>query len=240
MKMSVEERFWSKVDKDGPVPPHCPELGPCWVWTAGKDECGYGVIRVGPRGMKAHRLSLALAGNPPPSGKEACHKCDNPGCVNPAHLFIGTHLENMRDCHAKGRNAVLRGDDSPSRRHPERLARGDRHGARLHPERLCRGDAHWTRQRPERRFFGDDNPRRKHPETCPRGESHGSAKLTESQVLEIRASYAEGSRQVDLAKRYGVAQTLISAIVRRRVWKHLSPAPMPPASDEQCTPALTP
>jgi len=101
-------RFWAKVNKNGPIPEHKPELGPCWVWTAATDPRGYGRFGVGSHGLNrvyfAHRVSLALAGQMPPDELQGCHHCDNPPCVRPDHLFIGTLLDNMADMAAKGRN----------------------------------------------------------------------------------------------------------------------------------------
>jgi hypothetical protein len=97
-------RFWSKVDRDGPIPPHRPELGPCWIWTAGKHRHGYGLFTFGEGNYYlAHIASYALAKSPIRGGLQVCHHCDNPPCCNPAHLFLGTARDNARDMHAKGR-----------------------------------------------------------------------------------------------------------------------------------------
>lgn len=110
----LADRFWAKVLQDGPIPEHCPELGPCWTWLGYINPNGYGMIGSGGHGRPflAHRVSYEENIGPIPPGMNACHYCDNPGCPNPAHLFLGTQADNMRDMGAKGRakGAVLRGD----------------------------------------------------------------------------------------------------------------------------------
>jgi hypothetical protein len=95
------ERFWEKVDKNGPT--IRPELGPCWLWTGAKKELGYGVINDGGKIVRASRVSFEHHIRKLEPGEEACHKCDNPPCIHPEHLFAGTHGDNMRDMYAKGR-----------------------------------------------------------------------------------------------------------------------------------------
>lgn len=79
----------------------------CWLWVGALQNSGYGHVKI-PRSRKstgAHRLSYMLHVGPIPDGMDVCHKCDTKTCVNPAHLFVGTRLENLRDCVAKGRNS---------------------------------------------------------------------------------------------------------------------------------------
>lgn len=91
-KRTPEQRFWDYA-----------AIGPdCWGWS-GHTSCGYGVITV-PRGqMKAHRFSYELHNGPIPKGLHVLHRCDNPPCCNPKHLFLGTQAENTSDMDAKGR-----------------------------------------------------------------------------------------------------------------------------------------
>ena len=99
-----EERFWNKVDKDGPVPEHMPHLGKCWVWTACINDSGYGIFTVKGQNIRAHRFSYLLYHNTIPDDKPfILHKCDNPACVRPQHLWAGTHSENMQDAVQKKR-----------------------------------------------------------------------------------------------------------------------------------------
>jgi len=157
---TFEQRFWEKVDRRTD--------GECWEWLASKND-GYGHLRVDRQHMeKAHRISYRLNVGPIPPGMAVMHRCDNPACVNPRHLELGTLAENNHDRNAKGRQAK---------------------GARLSEVK--------------------------------RGELHGAAVLTECDVLAIRARHDVGARNRDLAAEYGVEQSTISAVVRRRSWKHL-------------------
>lgn len=103
---TVEERFWLKVDTNGPVPAHAPELGPCYVWTGSTNEHGYGTFWQGPRRWKAHRFAWLLAEGREPS-EHALHRCDNPPCVRRSHLFEGSQSDNMLDMYAKGRKVPI-------------------------------------------------------------------------------------------------------------------------------------
>ena len=129
---TVKERFEKKFVVDA-------ESG-CWLWTASKFPNGYGQIGIGGRNRYAHRVSHELYVGPIPDGMLVCHTCDIPLCVNPSHLWLGTHADNMSDRNKKGRQAA--GNKHGARLHPERLAHGDNNGARLYPERMPRGEQH--------------------------------------------------------------------------------------------------
>ena len=89
-------RFWDKVY---PI-----ETG-CWIWAGSTRRKGYGVFNFGYDLFSVHRLSYStFVAPPPPPTLFVCHSCDNPSCVNPAHLWVGTHTDNMRDMAAKGRS----------------------------------------------------------------------------------------------------------------------------------------
>ncbi len=98
----LTDRFWHFVNKGGPVPAHTPNIGPCWVWT-GNCTVGYGMIKIERRQRHAHRISWELHNGNIPDGLWVLHRCDNPPCVNPAHLFLGTAADNARDRVRKGR-----------------------------------------------------------------------------------------------------------------------------------------
>ena len=81
----------------------------CWFWTAYKDRAGYGTVRVGSKKRKAHRVMHEQIKGEIPAGLLVCHSCDNPSCVNPAHLWVGSSSENILDAVAKGRWTHTRG-----------------------------------------------------------------------------------------------------------------------------------
>jgi len=144
------ERFWAKVQKKGP--------DECWPWTGGMIR-GYGVFTVPKakqRNRRASRFSFELSNGPIPEGLCVCHRCDNPPCVNPSHLFLATNRENTAD-----------------------------------------------KVRKKRHLFG---------------EKHLQAKLTQADVLAIRAS---SERTGVIAARYGIHRT---TALRARIgerWAHL-------------------
>lgn len=162
----LAERFWEKVNKDGPTCSHFPELGPCWLWTGCSQyrsgRISYGRIAYGTKVALAHRVSWELNIGPIPHGHQVLHRCDNPQCVNPTHLFLGTQVENIADMVAKQRQGAARGEKA------------------------------WC------------------------------AKLTASKVKEIREKHKSGGvTMVDLAREYGVSDSMIQFIIQRKNWKHV-------------------
>ena len=97
MKLSKQDRFWSKVEI---IPFHS-----CWEWTASKSKAGYGRFSLGRKlGVaKAHRISWSLSYGTIPEDLCVLHRCDNPGCVRPEHLFLGTIKDNVQDMISKNR-----------------------------------------------------------------------------------------------------------------------------------------
>lgn len=101
--LGVEERFWSKVNKDGPIPAYRPDLGPCWLYTGNTPKLGYGLFWLDGTKIGAHVAAYQFTVGPVPTGKELDHRCRVKRCVKtirdehgPAHVDPVTHLENMR------------------------------------------------------------------------------------------------------------------------------------------------
>jgi hypothetical protein len=173
-----------------------PVPGVCWDWQGGLNATGYGRIFVrrpdgSQTGRFATHIAWELAAGPIPPGFVICHTCDRPACVR--NDDVGWY--------------EIDGIMRPRRGHLWLGTLAENAMDRGFKGRAPRGDASWRRMRPD---------------LVPRGEAISSAKLTESAVRDIRRRYAAGGvRQIDLARRYGVTQTVISAVVLRHTWKHV-------------------
>lgn len=176
----------------------------CWLWTANRQKNGYGLFSMNGTPRGAHRIAYELYVGPIPDGLYVCHACDVKRCVRPDHLWLGTQADNLADMVRKGRSAT--GDKHGTRTRPERVASGDKNGSRKHPERLARGDSHYSRL---------------HPERISRGEQHYATKLTDEDVIAIRA--AVGLTQKQIAIQYNVVPSTIGLIRGGKTWAHLLP-----------------
>jgi hypothetical protein len=124
----LEEHFWSKVHK----------TPTCWLWTATRRPGGYGTYYIDRYPALAHRVAWELANSQlVPTGKYVLHYCDNPPCVRPEHLFLGTAADNMHDAQRKGRKAI----------NPRIRGRGRAVGERVNTSRLTAEDVVEIRQR---------------------------------------------------------------------------------------------
>lgn len=180
-------RFQRKVDVRGP--------DDCWLWTSTKIRQGYGFFGKNGQSFLASRFAYFMHTGIDPKDRLVCHKCDNPPCCNPGHLFLGTYADNSNDMVMKGRA------NRPT---------GDKSWTRMYPERVPKGEDHWMR---------------KSPEKVPKGQHRFNAKLTEAQIKEIRDTYLPWNEgefgSVALARRFGVTRACILHAARGLTYKNI-------------------
>lgn len=203
-----EARYWAKVDRR--------RDDECWPWTASTNSFGYGTFR-GDGDQLAHRYAYRIAVGAIPAGMVVCHRCDNPPCQNPGHLFLGAPADNIADMDVKGRrrSGIRRGEANPNARFTDEQV----------AEMCAMYSAGSTQDEIAERFSTSQQVISKALRTRgttaingryrrARGERNTNAKLTDEQVVEIREAYAlRIANQRELGERYGVSQPTISSIV---------------------------
>lgn len=170
----------------------------CWFWKAGLNR-GYGAFWLGGNNKPASRMAYVFTYGPIPDELLVCHSCDA--------RYETTDPTYKKCCNPHHLFLGTPDDNAKDTARKGRTALGDRHHSVTHPEWLARGEKSGAK---------------KHPERIPRGERAGLAKLTESQVIDIRQRYAARTAvQTELAREFGVRQTTISMILSRKTWTHI-------------------
>lgn len=221
-----EARFWSKVTVG--------DRSECWEWRGARLASGYGEFSVNGKNHRAHRIAYQLSVGDISDGLHICHSCDNPGCVNPAHLWEGTPADNIADRDAKGRNRAPRGSERPNSILTEDAVRDIRlryatgrvtqkqlaseHGVDTTTVTRIISGQNWKHIKstltPEQIEMATDSNRA-------RGERSGRAKLTLADVVEIRRKFAAGASKSELGREYGVSANTIGNAINRG-WKQLT------------------
>lgn len=218
--------FWQKVDKSGD----------CWNWTAFKYGSGYGVVRYGRKNYNAHRLSYAMANGGVPDGMIICHRCDNPSCVNPDHLFAGTYHDNTRDMIQKGRKCDSSGERNGQAKLRstqvveirKRYAVGDISHHELAEQYnvstaliglITQGKV-WPK------CGGPISDgmiiRNKRPSKVS-GERNHKAKMTADKVVALRERYASGGITMrKIGELFGICPQTACSIIHRKKWRHVA------------------
>lgn len=226
----TKEQFWENVSK----------TSDCWLWQRRRTKFGYGELSFEGRHVTAHRLSYELANGPPPAGARVLHRCDNPPCVNPEHLFVGSQADNVKDMDLKGRRRTARGDASGARTRPDRRPRGVRQwNAQLTDEQVMTLRARYDAGASAYEIAGELGV---HPDTAWRaatgqqwahlpgysartgrrtGMIHHHAKLDDEKVIEIRRRVAAGEEQEAVGTFFGVSQHCIWSVVHHKTWKRV-------------------
>lgn len=204
----------------------------CIVWVAGRTKAGYGRVHApaypSARGY-AHRLAWLVAYGAHPCIPDAelptttfvCHRCDNPPCVRPDHLFLGSASDNALDRERKGRRTRVR------LRRVTQCSRGHAYDAentyigRSNGARRCRACLHLNNA--ARRALRATKPKTPTAQKAVRrGATHFMAKVTDAQIREIRERGDAGEGCASLARAFGISEANASRIARRLIWRHVS------------------
>jgi hypothetical protein len=214
--LSAEDRFFLQFRK----------TDECWLWAASTDKDGYGIFRGAVGGKmytRAHRFSYALhTGEVIPNELIVMHSCDNPRCVNPDHLSLGTTLDNMRDKISKGRSQVPQGEDSTHALLTESQVRAIMLDARPYAQiaadyGVAASTIGSVKQRVSWRSVEVDQIVHA-ARIGQQGAKQWSTHLTDDDVREIRGSKLTGK---ELAEKYGLSPQAICDIRKRRSWRHV-------------------
>lgn len=204
MGKTLQERFDEKYIPE-------PNSG-CWLWIGAVCSNGYGQLRMPDRLMRATHVSLDLAGRSVPQGLCACHHCDNPTCVNPEHLFIGTRKDNSQDAVRKGRASK-----PPVAKKGQGLQDACYRGHPLSGENLYVGRGGYRACVECRRIF-------KRGMRAERVAQGLTTRGTPRQIFtpdDIRAIRADGRNAQAIANEHGVTAANIRMIRRRATWAHV-------------------
>lgn len=205
---SIIARFWAKVDKNGPVPPHRPELGQCWVWKASKSGDGYGSFGIRLKknswvSVGAHVVAYKMQKGLVPHGLHVCHACDNRTCCNGDHLFVGTRADNMQDCVKKKRLITPQSDGIRKLSYEDAVLIRKNYTGDLKRTADSLGVSESLIWR------------------IVSGETYKTKpKLNVDDVLKIRARASAGETDKAIAKDYRTTGNHINQIVNRRRWRH--------------------